>query len=209
MIYSTNRFNRMPKRFFMAADSYKEAQEGIGSATHSESLRFSERYELGAAREGRLEPVQWSSILAGVFTTVSTATLLSVFGLALGLLTIDLDNTLRSFGIGAGIWGAVITLLSFCLGGWISTRTALASDTFSRILQGALVWLVTIPLVSYGLTGGTGAFLRLASGEAWSVLLSMVCGLLAAGLGGYLAGNRETFREASVIRPSQAAQPYH
>lgn len=193
----------------MAADIYKETQQGLGSATHSESLRFSERYELGASREGRVEPVQWSSILAGVFTTISVATVLSVLGVAVGFSTVDPDDTLRAFGIGAGIWGAIIAVLAFSLGGWISARTALTSDTFARILQGALVWVVTLPLVSYGAAGGTGALLRLASGAAWSVLLSMVFGLLAAGFGGYLAASRTTFREVAVTSSSQATQPYH
>jgi len=130
-------------------------------------------------------------------------------GLALGFSTIDPDNTLRSFGIGAGIWGAVIVLLSFSLGGWIAARTALISDTFARILQGALVWVVTLPLVSYGIAGGSDALLKLASGAAWSVLLSMVFGLLAAACGGYLAAGRTTLREVAVTSSSQATQPYH
>ena len=68
--------------------------------------------------------VRWSSILAGLFTALSTGILLSLAALAFGLNQFDPTSTARSFGLGAGIVGAVIWLVAFGVGGYVAARTA-------------------------------------------------------------------------------------
>lgn len=95
----------------------------------------------------RRDLVRWGPIIAGLFTALATFILLNLLGAVIGAYTYDVGNSLSAFGIGAGIWGALVTLLSFLLGGWIAARSAGVFGRGNGILNGAMVWVVTIPLL--------------------------------------------------------------
>jgi hypothetical protein len=264
----------------MAADIYKENPSG-GNLSRVEGFHGSERYDVGFAQGTSPDLVRWGPVLAGVFTVLSATAVLSVLGLAIGFSSVDPNDTLRSFGIGAGIWGAAVALISFFLGGWVSGRTTPIIDNFTRILQGVMVWVVTIPLLLYVIAGGVGSLFRtlggvvqtgieaaaplagqatrpeagqpgqsegapidqqardaareaqdkarqavenlrqrvtpervqqsaeVASKAAWGALFSMLLGLAAAGLGGYVAWRRQVFQEIPVSTVGPSQQPYH
>jgi hypothetical protein len=271
------------RRCLMAADIYKESPSG-GNLSRNEGFHGSERYDLGLSQGTSHDLVRWGPVLAGVFTALSATTVLSVLGLAIGFSSIDPNDTLRSFGIGAGVWGAATALISFFLGGWISGRTTALVDNFTRVLQGSMVWIVTIPLLLYVIAGGAGAMFRtlggvvqtgvqaaapiagqaagqgaqpapgqpgregaplgqqaqdaarqaqdtarqavenlrqqvtpervertaeVASKAAWSVLFSMILGLVASAFGGYVASRRQVVQEMPVSTTGPTQQPYH
>src|SRR4051794_29272532 len=104
--------------------------------------------------------VRWGPIVAGLFCSLATLALLSVLGLAIGFTAYDADDRLRSFGIGAGIWAAISALIAFFVGGMISARTSAMSGRDNGMLQGAMVWVVAIPLLAYLLTGLVGTAAR-------------------------------------------------
>jgi hypothetical protein len=68
--------------------------------------------------------VHRGSILAGLFTALTTGLLLSLTALAFGLNQFDPTSTARSFGLGAGSVGAAIWLVAFGVGGYVAARTA-------------------------------------------------------------------------------------
>jgi ABC-type multidrug transport system fused ATPase/permease subunit len=109
-----------------------------------------------------VDRVRWSSVLAGLFTTLATLIVLAVLGIAIGLSTFDAQN-LDNFGIGAGIYGAVSAIIAFLFGGFISARTAAVAGSGNGILNGAMVWLVTIPLIVNLLGSGIGTLLGTAT----------------------------------------------
>lgn len=112
-----------------------------------------------------LDRVRWASVLAGLFTTLSSLVFFTVLGIAIGLSTFDANNP-DNFGLGAGVYGAISALISFFLGGWMSARTTAVAGTGNAILNGAMVWLVAIPLIVNILGTGVGTLLGTATDVA-------------------------------------------
>lgn len=110
--------------------------------------------------------IHWGSIIAGLFAALSTLAVLSVLGLAIGLSSYDTGDALGNFGLGAGVWGAVSTLIAFLVGGWLAGRSVATISRGNRILNAAMVWAVTIPLVLYLLSSGIGSLLGTAGNIA-------------------------------------------
>ena len=110
--------------------------------------------------------VRWGPIIAGLFAALSTLTVLSVLGVAIGASAFDPGDRASSFGIGAGIWGAISALLAFGVGGWTAARTAAVSGRANGLLNGTLVWVVAIPLLLYLLSSGIGSLLGTAGRAA-------------------------------------------
>jgi hypothetical protein len=97
--------------------------------------------------------VRWGPIIAGLFTALSTLALLSVLGVAVAGSAYDPGDSARNFGIGAGIWGAISTLVAFLIGGWLAARAAAVRGTHNGLLNGAMVWAVAIPVMLYMVAG--------------------------------------------------------
>jgi hypothetical protein len=91
--------------------------------------------------------VRWGPIIAGLFAAISTLVVLAVLGAAVAGTAYDPGDSARSFGIGAGIWGAISALLAFFIGGWLAARSAAVRGHGAGLLNGAMVWVATIPLM--------------------------------------------------------------
>ncbi|MCU0499977.1 MAG: hypothetical protein MUF87_21710 [Anaerolineae bacterium] len=113
-----------------------------------------------------MDRVRWSSVLAGLFTVLASLVVFSVLGIAIGLSTVDVDNP-SQFGIGAGIYSAISAVLAFALGGFVAARTTAVAGSGNAILNGAMVWIVTIPLIVNVLTTGVGSLLGTATDLAF------------------------------------------
>jgi hypothetical protein len=104
-------------------------------------------------------------VLAGLFTTLAAMIVLTILGIAIGLSTFDAQNP-DNFGIGAGIYGAISAIIAFALGGYMAARTTAVSGPGNAALNGAMVWLVTIPLIVNMLGAGIGTLLGTAADVA-------------------------------------------
>jgi hypothetical protein len=113
-----------------------------------------------------LDRVRWASIFAGLVIALSVLVLQSVLGLAIGLTTYEAGDQLGNFGIGAGVWGAISTIVAFVLGGWVAARTAAVHGRGNAILNGGMVWAVAIPLILYLLGSGVGSLMNMATDVA-------------------------------------------
>lgn len=113
-----------------------------------------------------VDKVRWGAVIAGLFATLATLAVLSVLGLAIGLSTVDRYSDAGNFGIGAGIWGAISALLAFAVGGYVASHSAAVRGSGNGVLQGALVWMVTIGLLIYLVAGGVGSMLGTATNAA-------------------------------------------
>lgn len=109
--------------------------------------------------------VRWAAILAGIFTVLAALIVFTVLAFALGLSGFDASN-IGSFGIGAGIFGAVFALIAFFLGGFIAARTAAVAGTQNGILHGGMVWIVGIVLIVNFIGSGIGTVLNVAGSAA-------------------------------------------
>lgn len=113
-----------------------------------------------------VDRVRWSAVFAGLFTTISTFILLSVLGIAIGATAFTPGDTLSGFGTSAGIWSAVSALIAFFIGGMIAARAAAVTGRANGALNGAMVWLVMIPLALYMVSSGIGSTLSALGGVA-------------------------------------------
>jgi hypothetical protein len=111
-----------------------------------------------------IDRVRWSAIIAGLFAALSTLILVSLLGIAIGFSIYNPSNPARNFGVSAGLWGAISALIAFGVGGLVAARTAAVPGRANGALNGAMVWVVTIPLLLYLLGSGISGLVTIASG---------------------------------------------
>ncbi len=133
-------------------------------------------------RETRMEPVEarrptepefatepfrmrdlshWGPVWAGVIGGFAVLVLLTLLGLGIGLSTFD-PTAGAAVGTPAFIWGAIILLLSYFVGGWLAGRTSsFRGTTWSAFVLGSMVWALSVVLLvlttSLGVAGVLGA----------------------------------------------------
>lgn len=159
--------------------------------------------------------VQWSSIWGGLVAAFATMITLGVLGLAVGLTAAPTADPAQ-LGTTSAIWGAVVGLLSFFVGGWLAGRTSSFRGSFAGFVAGSLFWALSLVVVALLTTIGVGGILGAILGNfgsmtfdltpgtvntAQSVAVGTFVGLLAsyivAVLGGIL-GARASFRGYQV-----------
>lgn len=148
--------------------------------------------------------VRWGPVIAGLFTALATLITLSVLGIAIGLTVFNYGDPASSFGIGAGIWGAVTALIAFFAGGLIAGRTAAFGGRASGILNGAMVWLVAIPLLVYTFGTGIGALTRTAGSIVGTA--AQVAAPVAGQAAGAAVGEGQILPTAQAELPPNPAQ---
>ena len=102
-------------------------------------------------------PVSWSAIWVGALTALAIGLLIGLVGLALGANEAAqyLDwKKLHLIGLVFSVGGA---FFGYVAGGWAAARIAGRVRSEPAILHGAIVWLVTIPmLLVLGAMGAAG-----------------------------------------------------
>ncbi|WP_245768321.1 hypothetical protein [Stigmatella aurantiaca] len=89
--------------------------------------------------------LSWGAILGGTFVALGVWILLYALGLALGLSSVDPGNpgSVRSAGIGTGIWSLIAPLIALFVGGMVASRTSGIMDKAGGALHGAVLWGLT------------------------------------------------------------------
>ncbi|WP_225409814.1 hypothetical protein [Stigmatella hybrida] len=89
--------------------------------------------------------LSWGAILGGTFVALGVWILLYALGLALGLSSVDPGNpgSVRSAGIGTGIWSLIAPLIALFVGGMVAARTSGIMDKAGGALHGAVLWGLT------------------------------------------------------------------
>jgi hypothetical protein len=170
-------------------------------------------------------PLRWGPIWAGLFTALGIFFLLSLGAIALGIQTASGTQGQEDLGITAVVVTSAIELLSFFIGGFVSSWSAALADPGQSMLNGFLVWalwlVAGIVLAAVGLGSVVGAMAELL-GEvavsapdaepdqlvtvlresAWDTLLALGLTAVAATLGGVVGANedlRRTWRRVRVV----------
>lgn len=113
----------------------------------------------------RVPTVSWGAVFAGLVLSLIVYLVLSVLGTAIGASAIDPlgeRNPFSGFGVGAGIWAGVTTLLAIAVGGYVAGHLARRSGA----LHGLLAWGLTTIATVYLLLSATGSALSVAGGAA-------------------------------------------
>lgn len=116
----------------------------------------------------------WSAVVAGGFVTAALWLVLHLFGMGVGLTTIEPDapGTLAGLGVGVGVWSSIAPVIALFAGGAIASRFAPTPNRVNRMIHGALVWalaslvaLAAMYAVGAAPVGGQVAGGQVADGE--------------------------------------------
>lgn len=126
------------------------------------------RYEIETRALRMRDLVHWGPIWAGVIGAFATLIVLALLGLAIGLAAFDPTAPGAAF-TPSGIWGAIIVLVAFFVGGWLAGRTSSFRGTnFAGVIIGSMVWALGLVLVvlltAVGLGGLLGAAINVFGG---------------------------------------------
>lgn len=127
----------------------------------------------------RTAAISWGAVFAGLVLSLIAYLILSVLGTAIGASAIDPigdRNPFHNFGVGAGIWAGVSTLIAIAVGGFTAGYLARRAGAMHGLLAWALTTLATI----YLLVSATGGALSLA-GSAAKTGLSVAGSVAGAG----------------------------
>lgn len=161
---------------------------------------------------------QWGALMAGAFAGFAAFILMAVLGLAIGI-TAGEPLTLQEAGIVSGLWWIVTLLATGMFAGWVLGATARADRTYNAAIYGTVTWivgtLIMLLLLAFGvgnIIGGVGGAVGqvmagrplpaaedveiagVAASTAWVLFASMVIGLGATILGGWLGSPSRTER---------------
>lgn len=91
--------------------------------------------------------LQWGSVWGGLLGAIGLLVVLGVVGLIVGLNRFETDIAGQT-GTASLIWGAVIVLVSFFVGGWIAGRTlSYPASSFAGFITGSVMWALGLTLV--------------------------------------------------------------
>src|SRR5450756_2923281 len=124
-----------------------------------------ERYVQDTRMVGLRPMLQWGPVWAGLVGAFGLLLVLGLLGLAVGLGTAR-NATTGQLGTASLIWGVIITLVSFFVGGWIAGRTAsYPSSSFAGFIIGSIVWALgtalAVVLTAMGVGGAVGTALSI------------------------------------------------
>jgi hypothetical protein len=106
-------------------------------------------------------PVCWSGIWVGALTAIALALLFGLVGIALGFHLLGPSGRIvdwHKFGIGALIFSVCGAFFSGVVGGWVAGKIGGLLRSEPAMLHGAIVWLVTVPLVLVLAALGAGSY---------------------------------------------------
>jgi hypothetical protein len=106
-------------------------------------------------------PVSWSAIWVGALAAIALALLFGLVGIALGLHLLGPSGRIvdwHKFGLGALIFSVCGAFFSGVVGGWVAGKVAGMLRSEPAMLHGAIVWLVTVPLLLALAALGAGSY---------------------------------------------------
>ena len=130
--------------------------------------------------------ISWGAVLAGVIIVLIVQFMLSLLGVGIGASTIDPSQRggtpeASSFGIGAGLWWVVCSLISVFAGAWVAGRLAGMPDRTDGMLHGLVAWGLAMLLLIYLLTTAVSSLVGGAFGVVGSAMQTAGQGAQAAG----------------------------
>ncbi|MEB3337504.1 MAG: hypothetical protein VKJ46_08590 [Leptolyngbyaceae bacterium] len=118
--------------------------------------------------------VRWGPILAGLVIALSVQLVLSALGAALGLSTIAGSGAPRTVAgdvsTAVGIWSIISLFIALFAGGWMASRTSGPMNRNTALLNGAILWAVTLTFGSWLLASGVSGAFGVVAANAGEVL---------------------------------------
>ena len=156
--------------------------------------------------------VHWGPIIAGLLTALTTLLLLSLLGLAVGLTTVNAGTaaTQGSPPVDAGrnsaIWAAVSGVIAFILGGYVAGRTAAIFNRGWGALNGALVFMLAVPLILWLAGSGLGAVLGSLGNLSGALASNPTATQAAQGAAGQAQAAAQGIQPVDIARAAEGAR---
>ena len=110
-----------------------------------------------------VKQISWGAIFAGVVIAIAVQVVLGILGTGIGLTMVDpVEGTTpgaTGFGIGAGLYWLITTVIALGAGGYCAARVAGVHERFDALVHGLVVWGVTLVLTLYLLTSVVGGII--------------------------------------------------
>jgi len=156
--------------------------------------------------------VRWGPIIAGLLTALTTLLLLSLLGLAIGLTTVNAGTAAAQgappadAGRNSAIWAGISGLLAFLLGGYVAGRTASVFKRGWGALNGALVFMLAVPLILWLAGQGLGAVLGSLGSLSGALASNPAATQAAQSAAGQAQGAAQNVSPVDVARAAEGAR---
>ncbi len=107
--------------------------------------------------------ISWPAIFAGVVIAIAIQLVLALLGAGIGFSMVDpvqgSTPSAGGFGIGAGLYWIVSTVIALGAGSYAAARVAGVHDRFDGVVHGLTIWGVTLILTLYLVTSAVGGII--------------------------------------------------
>jgi hypothetical protein len=145
---------------------------------------FHEHLVVAGGVEAQGIRVVWGGVWSGFLVGAGVFLLLSILGLAIGVSTAEIGTgeqlNASGLGMGAAIWSGLALLISLFVGGMVATRTGVVFDRATGVIEGVLVWVLSILAILYMASSGIGFLASSVSGLVGG--LTQSAGAVASGI---------------------------
>jgi len=157
-------------------------------------------------------PVSWSGIWVGALAALAVALIIGLIGSAVQGHEVSRYVNWKKVHLTGLVFVVVGAFFSFVVGGWVAARIAGLARSEAAVLHGAIVWLVTLPMLlvlgAFGMAGNFGGWYGALSGvPAWvaavppadpeiaqlmrntavATVVALLIGLMGSAIGGWMA----------------------
>ncbi len=126
--------------------------------------------------------VSWGAIAAGMVIAVVVQLVLGLLGAGIGFSTIDplrySTPDASTFGLGAGIWWVISSIVALYAGGWVAGHLSGSPDRTDAVLHGVLTWGLATIVTVYLLASLVSSVVR-----GGASVVGKTAGVAAAGIG--------------------------
>ena len=156
--------------------------------------------------------VRWGPIVAGLLTAMTALLLLSLLGLAIGLTTVNAGNAATQggppadTGRNAAIWAAISGILAFALGGYVVGRTAALFHRGWGALNGALVFMLAVPVILWLAGQGLGTVLGSLGNLSGALASNPNAAQAAQGAASQAQAAAQNVQAGDIARAAEAAR---
>ena len=107
--------------------------------------------------------MSWPAVFAGVTIAIAVQIVLGLLGTGIGMSLVDPVSgstpSASGFGIGAGLWWVVSTILALGAGSYAASRIAGLTERFDGVIHGLVIWGVTLIITLYLLSSAVGSII--------------------------------------------------
>lgn len=160
----------------------------------------------------RSDRVHWGPIVAGLLTALTALLLLSLLGLAIGLTSLNAGAAAAQgaapadAGRNSAIWAGVAGIVSFLLGGYVAGRTAALFNRGWGALNGALVFMLAVPLILWLAGQGLGTVFGSLGALSGALASNPDAAQAAQGAAGQAQAAAQNVQPIDVARAAEAAR---